>query len=140
MKKSILTAVILAATASVAFAQAPSSKDDSSLPAKAMEDQPGTTGGGTDMPKAKPADSSLATKAMKDQPGTTTGGGTAAPTATPTDGSLADKAMKDQGADGGAPAADGASDGTSGSSTGIPASGTDATKKMEGTSDPASGK
>ena len=84
MKKSILTAAIFAATASVAFAQAPSSKDDSSLPAKAMEDQPGTTGGSTDMPKAKPSDSSLATKAMKDQPGTTTGGGTAAPTATPT--------------------------------------------------------
>ena len=42
----------------------------------AMEDQPGTSGGSTDMPKAKPYDSSLGTKAMKDQPGTTTGGGT----------------------------------------------------------------
>ena len=140
MKKSILTAAILAATASVAFAQAPSSKDDSSLPAKAMEDQPGTTGGSTEMPKAKPDDGSLPTKAMKDQPATTAGGSTNTPTAKPTDGSLADKAKKDQGAEGGMPAADGASDGTSGSSTGMPASGTDATKKMDGTSDPAGGK
>jgi inosine/xanthosine triphosphate pyrophosphatase family protein len=96
MKKTILNAVLLAATASVAFAQTPSPKDDSSLSTKAMEDQPGTTtGGGTDMPKAKPDDSSLATKAMKDQPGTTTGGGTTAPTAQPMDSSLSDKAMKD---------------------------------------------
>ena len=48
------------------------------------------------MPKAKPADSSLAAKAMKDQPGTTTGSGAAAPTAQPKDGSLTDKATKDQ--------------------------------------------
>ena len=90
MKKSILTAAILAVTASVAFAQAPSPNDDSSLATKAMEDQPGTAGGSTDMPKAKPGDSSLATKAMKDQPGTTTGGGTAVPTAQPKDSSLSD--------------------------------------------------
>jgi hypothetical protein len=96
MKTSILTAAVLALTASVAFAQAPSPKDDSSLSTKATEDQPGTTGGGTDMPKAKPADSSLATKAMKDQPGATTGGGTANPTAQPKDSSLSDKATKDQ--------------------------------------------
>ncbi len=95
MMKSIMVAAALATTATVAFAQAPSSKDDSSLSTKAMDDQPGTTGGGTDMPKAKPGDSSLATKAMKDLPGTTTGGGTAAPTAKPMDSSLSDKAMKD---------------------------------------------
>ena len=95
MKKSILVAAVLAATATVSFAQAPSAKDDSSLPAKAMEDQPGTTGGSTDMPKAKPDDSSLPTKAMKDQPGTTTGGGTDMPTAKPADSTLSDKAMKD---------------------------------------------
>ena len=59
MKKSILTAAVLALTASVAFAQAPSPKDDSSLTTKAMDDQPGTTGGSTEMPKAKPGDSSL---------------------------------------------------------------------------------
>ena len=45
MKKSILAAAIIAATASVAFAQAPDS--DSSLTGKAMKDQPGTTGGST---------------------------------------------------------------------------------------------
>lgn len=118
----------------------PRIRDDSSLSTKAMEDQPGTTGGSTAAPKAKPGDSSLATKTMKDQPGTTAGGGTATPTAKPTDSSLADKAMKDQGAEGGMPAADGSSDGTSGSSTSTPAPGTDATKKMEGTSDPAAGK
>ena len=35
-----------------------------------MEDQPGTKGGNTDMPTAKPEDGSAITKAMKDQPGT----------------------------------------------------------------------
>ena len=110
MKKSILTAVILAATASIAFAQAPSPKDDSSLSTKAMEDQPGTTGGSTDMPTAKPTDSSLS-----------------------------DKAKKDQAAGNSVPATDGASDGTSGSSA-MPAADSDKTKKMEGTSDPAAGK
>lgn len=137
MKKSILTAAILATTASIAFAQAPSPKDDSSLPTKAMEDQPGTTGGSTDMPKAKPADSSLATKAMKDQPGTTTGGATAMPTAKPADSSLPDKAKRDQ-AGTSVPATDGASDGTSG--TAMPPADADTTKKIEGTSDPAAGK
>ena len=60
-----------------------------------MKDQPGTTGGSTDMPKAKPDDSSLGTKAMKDQPGTTTRGGTDMPTAKPSRQQLSDKAMKD---------------------------------------------
>ena len=67
MRKSILAAVILAATTSVAFAQAP---DEGSLSDKAMKDQPGTMGGSTDMPTAKPDDGSATTKAMKDQPGT----------------------------------------------------------------------
>ena len=138
MNKSVLTAAILAATASVAFAQAPSPKDDSSLSTKAMEDQPGTTGGSTNMPKAKPADSSLTTKAMKDQPGTTAGGGTDMPTAKPADSSLSDKTKKDQAAGTSAPATDGASDGTSG--TAMPPAAADTTKKMEGTSDPAAGK
>ena len=132
MKKSILTAAILAATASVAFAQAPSPKDDSSLSTKAKEDQPGTTGGTTDMPKAKPSDSSLSDKASKDQPGTTTGGSTDMPTAKPTDSSLSDKAMKDQGTQGAMPAT------TPAPTTSKPAD--NATKKMEGTSDPAAGK
>ena len=93
MKKSIIAAVILAATTSFAFAQAPDS--DNSLTGKAMKDQPGTTGGSTDMPTAKPEDGSATTKAMKDQPGTT-GGSTVNPTAKPEDGSATTKAMKDQ--------------------------------------------
>jgi hypothetical protein len=35
-----------------------------------MEDQPGTMGGDTKTPTAKPADSSISDKAMKDAPGT----------------------------------------------------------------------
>jgi hypothetical protein len=93
MKKTIVTAVILAATTSVAFAQAPDS--DTSLTGKAMKDQPGTTGGSTTNPTVKPGDGSAATKAMKDQPGTT-GGNTTNPTAKPEDGSATTKAMKDQ--------------------------------------------
>ena len=91
MKKSILAAVILAATASFAYAA-----DDGSLSDKAMKDQPGTMGGSTDMPTAKPADGSATTKAMKDQPGTT-GGSTNMPNAKADDAdkSLTGKAMKD---------------------------------------------
>jgi hypothetical protein len=92
MKKSIMTAtaMFLAATASIALAQ-----DDRSLSDKAMKDQPGTTGGSTENPTAKPEDSSATTKAMKDQPGTM-GGTTTNPTAKPDDGSATTKAMKDQ--------------------------------------------
>ena len=89
MRKSILVAAVLAATASFALAA-----DDNSLSDKAMKDQPGTTGGSTDMPTAKPADGNTTTKAMKDQPGTS-GGSTDMPTAKPEDGSATTKAMKD---------------------------------------------
>ena len=65
MNKIIISAIALAATASIAFAA-----DDSSLTTKAMKDQPGTMGGSTDMPTAKSDSGSLADKAMKDQPGT----------------------------------------------------------------------
>jgi hypothetical protein len=92
MKKSILAAVIIAATASVAFAQ---SSDDGSISSKAMKDQPGTMGGSTSDPTAKPDDGMATTKAMKDQPGTM-GGSTTNPTAKPEDGSATTKAMKDQ--------------------------------------------
>ena len=92
MKKSILAAVILAATTSIAFAQAP---DEGSLSDKAMKDQPGTTGGSTANPTAVPETGAATQKAMKDQPGTT-GGSTADPTAKPEDGSATTKAMKDQ--------------------------------------------
>ena len=90
MKKAILTAVVLAASATFALAA-----DDGSLSDKAMKDQPGTMGGSTDMPNAKPGDGSATTKAMEDQPGTT-GGSTTNPTAKPDDGSATTKAMKDQ--------------------------------------------
>ena len=90
MKKSMFAAVILAVTASFALAA-----DDGSLSDKATKDQPGTTGGSTDMPTAKPGDGSATTKAMKDQPGTT-GGSANMPTAKPEDGSATTKAMKDQ--------------------------------------------
>ena len=93
MKKSILAAAIIAATTSVAFAQAPDS--DSSLTGKAMKDQPGTTGGSTANPTAVPETGAATQKAMKDQPGTK-GGSTDMPTAKPDDGSATTKAMKDQ--------------------------------------------
>jgi len=92
MKKSILAAAIIAATASVAFAQAPDS--DQSLTGKAMKDQPGTTGGSTANPTAVPESGAATQKAMKDQPGTT-GGSTDMPKAKADDGSLTGKAMKE---------------------------------------------
>jgi hypothetical protein len=92
MKRTILSVIALAATATFALAA-----DDGSLATKAMKDQPGTMGGSTSMPNAKPgdADSSATSKAMKDQPGTM-GGATDMPTAKPDSGSLSEKAMKDQ--------------------------------------------
>lgn len=91
MKKSIMTAMLLAVTATFAFAQ-----DDGSLSDKAMKDQPGTMGGSTDMPTAKSGDGSATTKAMQDQPGTM-GGSTDMPNAKADDAdkSLTGKAMKD---------------------------------------------
>ena len=90
MNKIIICALALAASASLAFAA-----EDGNLTTKAMQDQPGTMGGSTDMPTAKPDNSSLADKAMKDQPGTM-GGSTDMPNAKGDGGSLSDKVMKDQ--------------------------------------------
>jgi hypothetical protein len=90
MNKMIMSAIVLAATASIAFAA-----EDGNLTTKAMKDQPGTMGGSTDMPTAKPDSGSLSERAMKDQPGTM-GGSTDMPTAKPDSGSLSEKAMKDQ--------------------------------------------
>jgi hypothetical protein len=90
MNKIILSTLALVATASIAFAA-----EDGNLTTKAMQDQPGTMGGSTSNPTAKPDGGSLTEKAMKDQPGTM-GGSTSMPTAKPDNGSLADKAMKDQ--------------------------------------------
>ena len=90
MNKPILALTILALSATFAFA-------DNSLPAKAMEDHPGTTGGATATPTAKPDSGSLSEKAMQDAPGVNKDktGTTSDPTAKPADGSLSDKAMKD---------------------------------------------
>ncbi len=90
MNKIIVCALALAASTSLAFAA-----EDGNLTTKAMQDQPGTMGGSTANPTAKPDNSSLADKAMKDQPGTM-GGSTDMPNAKPDSGSLSDKAMKDQ--------------------------------------------
>jgi hypothetical protein len=90
MNKIIVCALALAASTSLAFAA-----EDGNLTTKAMKDQPGTMGGSTANPTAKPDNSSLADKAMKDQPGTM-GGSTDMPSAKPDSGSLSDKAMKDQ--------------------------------------------
>jgi hypothetical protein len=90
MKTPVLAAMLLALTTSFAFA-------DNSLPAKAMKDLPGTTGGATADPTVKPDSGSLSEKAMQDQPGVNkdNAGTTAAPTAKPDSGSLSEKAMKD---------------------------------------------
>ena len=95
MKKSILTALILAASATFAFAQV-NKPDDGSLAGKAMKDAPGVQGAGkTDMPKAKPDTNSVSGKEMQDSPGVTGGGKTDMPRAKPDDGSLSGKEMKD---------------------------------------------
>ena len=90
MIKPFLAVTLLALSTTFAFA-------DNSLSAKAMKDLPGTSGGTTTTPTAKPDSGSLSEKAMQDQPGVNkdTTGKTADPTAKPADGSLADKVMKD---------------------------------------------
>jgi hypothetical protein len=90
MMKPFMAATLLALSTTVAFA-------DNSLPAKATKDLPGTTGGATADPTAKPDSGSLSEKAMQDQPGVNKDktGTTADPTAKPADGSLAGKVMKD---------------------------------------------
>ena len=92
MKTALLAAVALALSTSFAVAA-----DDSSLSSKAMKDLPGTMGGKTADPTAKPMSGSLSEKAMQDQPGVNSDktGKTAMPTAKPESGSLSDKAMKD---------------------------------------------
>jgi len=77
------------------FAQAEKT-DPGSLSDKAAKDNPGTTGGATTNPTAKPEDGkgSLSDKGMKDHPGTK-GGTTADPTADPKSGSLPDGAKKE---------------------------------------------
>ena len=95
MNKFILIAAALAASSSFAVAEdTPSKNATTDLQSKEMKDHPGTIGGTTDMPVAKPDSGSLSDKDMKDHPGTAAGT-TADPTAKPESGSLSEKAMDD---------------------------------------------
>jgi hypothetical protein len=92
MMKPFLAAMLLALSTTFAVAA-----DDNGIAAKAMKDLPGTKGGETAAPTAKPDSGSLSEKAMNDQPGVNKDatGKTAVPTAKPDSGSLSEKAMKD---------------------------------------------
>jgi hypothetical protein len=92
MTKPFLAAMLLAFSTSFAFAA-----EDSNLTTKAMKDHPGTMGGATTSPTAKPDSGSLSEKQMNDQPGVNhdSAGMTAAPNAKPADGSIAGKEMQD---------------------------------------------
>ena len=95
MNKFILIAAALVSSASLVLAEdTPSKNATTDLQSKEMKDHPGTKGGTTDMPLAKPDSGSLSDKDMKDHPGTASGT-TAEPTAKPESGSLSDKAMED---------------------------------------------
>jgi hypothetical protein len=91
MNRPFLAAMLLALSSSLALA------DDSNLTTKAMSDHPGTMGGATANPTAKPDSSSLAEKQMQNQPGVSsdTQGMTATPNAKPDDSSLSGKEMHD---------------------------------------------
>ena len=92
MLKPFLAATMLVLSTSIAFAD-----DNGSLTAKAMHDHPGTMGGETANPTAKPDSGSLTEKQMQNQPGVNgdTTGMTATPNAKPDSGSLASKEMRD---------------------------------------------
>lgn len=93
MKSRLLLIAMIIAMPSFAMA-VDNTGNASDLTDKVMKDNPGTKGGSTADPTAKPTDSSISTKVMKDEPGTK-GGTTADPTAKPDDGSLSTKVMKD---------------------------------------------
>ena len=92
MNKPFLAAMMFALSASFAMAA-----EDSNVTTKAMKDHPGTMGGATTTPTAKPNSGSLSEKQMQDQPGVNsdTKGMTATPNAKPDDGSVAGKEMHD---------------------------------------------
>ena len=92
MLKPFLAATMLVLSTSIAFAD-----DNGSITAKAMHDHPGTMGGETANPTAKPDSGSLTEKQMQNQPGVNgdTTGMTATPNAKPDSGSLASKEMRD---------------------------------------------
>lgn len=89
MKTPIFAALLLALSGSVALA-------DGSITSKAMKDLPGTHGGSTASPTAKPNSGSLSEAQMQRQPGVNSDrtGSTATPNAKPQDGSLAGAEME----------------------------------------------
>ncbi len=92
MLKPFLAATLLALSTSFALAE------DNSLTGKAMSEHPGTMGGSTANPTAKPNSGSLSEQQMQNQPGVNSDrlGTTASPNAVPADGSLSAKVMKDE--------------------------------------------
>jgi inosine/xanthosine triphosphate pyrophosphatase family protein len=90
MKTPFLAAMLLALSATVSLA------DDSNLTTKAMKDLPGTHGGTTADPTAKPNSGSLSEAQMQRQPGVNgdTTGKTTMPNAKPADGSIAGQEME----------------------------------------------
>jgi hypothetical protein len=90
MKSTILAAALLVLSGSVALAE------DGSATTKAMKDLPGTHGGSTSNPTAKPNSGSLSEAQMQRQPGVNSdkSGKTATPNAKPDDGSLAGAEME----------------------------------------------
>lgn len=90
MKTTIFAALLLALSGSVAFAE------DGNITTKAMKDLPGTHGGSTSDPTAKPNSGSLSEAQMQRQPGVNSdrSGSTSTPNAKPADGSLAGAEME----------------------------------------------
>lgn len=89
MKSTILAAALLVLSGSVALAE------DGNATTKAMSDLPGTHGGSTSNPTAKPNSGSLSEAQMQHQPGVNSDktGKTSTPNAKPEDGSLAGAEM-----------------------------------------------
>lgn len=90
MKTTIFAALLLALSGSVALAE------DGNITTKAMKDLPGTHGGSTSDPTAKPNSGSLSEAQMQRQPGVNSdkSGSTSTPNAKPADGSLAGAEME----------------------------------------------
>lgn len=90
MKSTFLAAALLVLSGSVALAE------DGNATTKAMKDLPGTHGGSTSDPTAKPNSGSLSEAQMQRQPGVNSDktGNTSTPNAKPEDGSLSGAEME----------------------------------------------
>jgi hypothetical protein len=97
MRKHMLSAILIAFSATAALAAQPTKPSEDSLSGKAMHDLPGNNGGGaTSKPNAQPDEQSLSGKVMHEHPGATGTGSTTTPTSKPNEQSLSGKAMRDQ--------------------------------------------